>query len=143
MEQYRGLLEECPEQELKRDEVLIHAGQPNEFLYLLLSGRLRIHLKLTFDPIAILERGEVVGELSLIDGKLTSAYVVADTDCRLLVLDEQTIWSLVDASPTAQNLLITLARRLRHGNSQILTSQQLQHEYENYAVSDALTGVYN
>ena len=36
----------------------------------------------------------MVGELSLIDGQLTSAYVVAEADSRLLVLDDQTFWSL-------------------------------------------------
>ena len=67
--------------------MLIHAEKPNQFLYLLFSGRLRIHLKLELDSVAILEPGEVVGELSLIDRQLTSAYVVAEDDCSLLVLD--------------------------------------------------------
>lgn len=142
-EHYRGLLEECPTKELKQGEVLIQSGEPNQFLYLLVSGRLKIQLTLETDAIAVLEPGEVVGELSLIDGQLTSAYVVAETDSSLLVMDEQVMWSLVDASPIARNLLISLARRLRHSNSQILTGQHLQREYQSYAISDALTGVYN
>ena len=142
-EHYSGLLEECPIQELKQDEVLIRAGEANELLYLLVSGRLKIQLKLELDAIAFMEPGEVVGELSLIDGQLTSAYVVAEADSRLLVLDDQTFWPLVDASPIARNLLISLTRRLRHSDSQILTGQHLQQEYQSYAVSDALTGVYN
>ena len=86
-ESIRGLLEDCPIQQVKRGEVLIHAEKPNQFLYFLVSGRLSIHLKLDLDAIAILEPGEVVGELSLIDRQLTSAYVVAEDDCSLLVLD--------------------------------------------------------
>ncbi len=142
-EHYSGLLEECPTQKLKQGEVLIHVGEPNELLYLLVSGRLKIQLNLELDAIAFLEPGEVVGELSLIDGQLTSAYVVAEADSSLLVLDGQTMWSLLDASPIARNLLISLARRLRQGDSQILTSQYLQREYQTYAISDALTGVHN
>jgi len=62
LESIQDLLQDCLIQELKKGDVLISAGQPNHFLYLLLSGRLRIHLKeLTLDPIAILEPGEVVG----------------------------------------------------------------------------------
>ncbi len=142
-ESIRGLLENCPVQQLKRGEVLIHAERPNQFLYLLVSGRLRIHLKLELDPIAILEPGEVVGELSLIDRQLTSAYVVAQDDCKLLVLEEETLWSLVDASPIARNLLFILARRLRYADSVILSSQELQREYERYTFIDGLTGLYD
>ena len=113
-----GLLEDCPVRELKKDTVLIDAGQPNHFLYLLLSGRLRIHVqKLTLDPITILDPGEIVGELSLIDGQETSASVVAHEDCRLLELDEKIMWTLVENShAVARNLLFILSRRLRHGN---------------------------
>ncbi len=143
LESIRGLLEDCPVQQLKRGEVLIHAEKPNQSLYLLLSGRLRIHLKLDLDSIARLEPGEVVGELSLIDRQLTSAYVVAEDDCRLLVLDEETLWSLVDASPIARNLLFVLARRLRHADSLILSSQESQREYERYAFIDGLTSLYD
>ncbi|MDA2926150.1 GGDEF domain-containing protein [Acidobacteria bacterium AH-259-G07] len=143
LESVRGALEDCPVRRLKPEEVLIHAEQPNEFLYLLLSGRLRIHLKLALDPITVLEPGEVVGELSLIDRQLTSAYVVAEDECRVLVLDEETMWSLVDASPVARNLLFVLAGRLRHADSLISVSQQLQRRYQHYAITDALTGLYN
>jgi len=143
LESIRGLLEACPVQQVKRGEVLIHAEKPNQSLYLLVSGRLRIHLKLELDSIAILEPGEVVGELSLIDRELTSAYVVAEDDCSLLVLDEETLWSLVDASPIARNLLFILARRLRHADSLILSSQESQREYERYAFIDGLTRLYD
>lgn len=54
------------------------------------------------------------------------------------------MWSLVYSCPTvALNLLFVLAQRLRHGNSLILTGQQLEREYTHYAVIDALTGLYN
>ncbi|MFQ5929877.1 MAG: diguanylate cyclase [Acidobacteriota bacterium] len=144
LEAIQGLLKNCSVREVKQGDVVIHAGQPNRFLYLLLSGRLRVHLKLALDPIAVLEPGEVVGEISLIDGQLTTAYVVAHADCRLLVIDEKVMWSLVDSShAVARNLLFVIARRLRHGNTLIMSSQQLERDYERYAVVDALTGVYN
>lgn len=139
----RGLLEECPLRVLKPEEILLQAGERNESLYLLLSGRLRIHLQLDADPITILNPGDVVGELSLIDKQLTAAHVVADESCRLLVLDEETMWSLMDASPVARNLLFLLARRVRHGDDLLITSQQLQRQYEHYSTTDALTGLYN
>ena len=143
LESIRGPLEDCPVKQLKRGEVLIHAEKPNQVLYLLVSGRLRIHLKLELEAIAILEPGEVVGELSLIDRKLTTAYVVAEDDCSLLVLDEETLWSLVDASPIARNLLFILARRLRHADSLILSNQELQSKHERFSFIDGLTSLYD
>ena len=143
LESVQGILETCSVKCLKKGDVLINAGQPNHFLYMLLSGRLRIHLELELDPIVVLEQGEIVGELSLIDGQLTSAHVVADQECRLLVLGDKTLWSLVvSCHAVARNLLFVLAQRLRHGNSLILTAQQLK-PLESYAVIDVLTGLHN
>ena len=113
------LLQDCPIKEFTEGAVLIQAGQPNDFLYLILSGRLRIHLKdLTLAPIVMLEPGEVVGEMSVFDRQPASAYVVAQEDSRLLVLDRATIWSLIEIYPiVARNLLFVLAQRLRSGNA--------------------------
>ncbi|MDA2932815.1 GGDEF domain-containing protein [Acidobacteria bacterium AH-259-D05] len=139
-----GLLEGCSVRKLKGGEVLIYAGKPNETVYLLLSGRLRVHLKLTMDPIAILEPGEIVGEISVIDGQPTTANVVAGRESRVLVLDKATFWSLTDASSAvAHNLLYMFASRLRQGDSIISTGQEFQREYARYTVLDAVTGLYN
>jgi len=121
LEPILDLLENCPVRELKKGTVLIHAGKPNRFLYLVLSGRLRIHVEnLDLEPIAILEPGEIAGELSIIDSQVTSASAVAHEDCRLLELDEKTMWSLVeDSHAVARNLLFILSRRLRQGNALI------------------------
>ena len=143
LESIQGVLESCSVRYLKKGDILIHSGQRNHSLYLLLSGRLRIHLELSLNPIVILGPGELVGELSLIDGQLTSAYVVAGEECRLFAIDDKTMWSLVSSChAVARNLLFVLAQRLRHGNSVILTAQHLQ-PVEHYAVFDVLTGLYN
>jgi len=112
------VLEECPIEELKKDDVLISPGQPRRFIYLLLSGRLSVHLnKLMTDPISILEPGEVAGEMSVVDHQPASAYVVALEDCRVLVMNEKAIWALVDRYPiVARNLLFVLSQRVRRGN---------------------------
>ena len=144
LESVLGLLEDCPVKKLAAREVLIYAGKPNHSVYLLLSGRLRVHLKLTLDPIALLEPGEVVGEISVIDNQPTTANVVADKDCRLLVLDKTTFWSLIETSSgVASNLLYMFASRLRSGDSLIATGQELKREYARYTVLDAVTGLYN
>ena len=112
------VLEACPIEELKKDELLITPGQPRRFIYLLLSGRLSVHLnKLMTDPILILEPGEVAGEMSVVDHQPASAYVVAQEDCRVLVMNEKAIWALVDRYPiVARNLLFILSQHVRRGN---------------------------
>ena len=118
-----GLLQACAVQELKQGEVLVHGGQLSHSLFLVLAGRLCVQFKGPLDPIAVLEPGEVLGELSVIDGQISSAHVVADLDSRLLVLDEKTCWTLVEASHSiARNLLFVLTRRLRHGDTVIEAS---------------------
>ena len=112
------VLEECPVEELKKDDILISPGQPRRFIYLLLTGRLSVHLnKLMTDPIVILEPGEVAGEMSVVDHQPASAYVLAQEDSRVLVMDEKAIWALVDRYPiVARNLLYILSQHVCHGN---------------------------
>ncbi len=112
------VLEECPVEDLKKDDILISPGQPRRFIYLLLTGRLSVHLnKLMTDPIVILEPGEVAGEMSVVDHQPASAYVLAQEDSRVLVMDEKAIWALVDRYPiVARNLLYILSQHVRHGN---------------------------
>ena len=95
-EAIEDLLEACPRRELAEGEVLIRAGEVNQTLYLILSGRLRVHLDaLDNPPLAMLESGESVGELSVIDYKPASAWVVADSVTTLLAVDPERFWSLV------------------------------------------------
>ena len=132
---------------LEEGEVLMEVRESNRTLYLILSGRLTIQLQPELNPIAVLGPGDVVGELSYIDGQLTTAYAVAGVPTRVLALDEEIMTSLLDTSPeVARNLLFVLARRVRH-----LTHQELRREHAHYAVRqyaqdviiDTLTGLYN
>jgi CRP/FNR family cyclic AMP-dependent transcriptional regulator len=58
--------------------------------------------------------GDVVGELSLIDGKVRSASVVAETPLEALVLYRTTFKRLLDSTPQLYpRLLIGMAARIR------------------------------
>lgn len=139
------LLVHCPVRELQTEEALIRAGDVNSYLYLVLSGRLRVHLQSNDEhPVALVEAGESIGEISIIDQQPSSANVVADCPTRLLVLDEETLWTVVRSSHSvAVNLLQGLAQRLRYGNAVIQRIQELLREYEYDATIDPLTGLYN
>jgi len=140
-----GLLERCEVRTLDKGELLIKLGQPNRLMSMILSGRLSVHLEWPDgEPVAVLEAGETVGELSVMDASPASAYVVAAEPSRLLAIDEKAFWQLVDASHDfAINLLLMLAQRLRANNSTVSTNIKLSREYKKNAMIDGLTGLYN
>ena len=139
------LLETCDVRTLAAGDVLLNLGQSNRYMYMILSGRLSVHLEDTAsEPVAMLEAGETVGELSVMDDSPASAFVVAATASRLLVVDEPHFWNLVNASHDfAINLLLSLAKRLRANNSTVSSNIKLQREYKRNAMIDGLTGLYN
>ena len=139
------LLKACPIREINKNEQLIGTGEANHQLYLILSGRFRVHLPNDMsNPVAVLEPGQSIGEISIIDQQPASASVVADEDASLLVIDEKTYWKLVEESHSiAYNMLVVLAQRLRYGNSVINHIKELLNEYEYNATIDPLTSLYN
>lgn len=136
---------QCSElKELSPGELLIEKSQVNGRMYVLLEGRLSIHLQIDSDAIAVLERGDTAGDMSVVTGEPTSAYVRADTHCRLLGLEGELLWAMFERSVTlARNILQMYARRLLHLNMVITSAQQLQQEYRHHATTDPLTGLYN
>ena len=138
-------VEALPEMRLRAGELLLSPGRRNDRVFLLLEGRLRVHLdSLDEPPLLVLAPGECVGEMSIIEEAVTSAFVVAETDCHLLVVDQETLWALVNASHgVARNLLHILSRRVRFDNGVIVDGLASQRRWEHYATVDALTGLHN
>ncbi len=139
------LLRNCETASIEAGEPLIEAGRPNEKLYILLEGRLSVRLKSPdSQPLAYVEPGETVGELSLIDHQPTSASVMAETTSRVLVLDEPLVWMLTNTSHAVSgNLLFALVKRLRAGNDMVWESRERVEQYRFHATVDALTGLFN
>jgi diguanylate cyclase (GGDEF)-like protein len=82
--------------------------------------------------------------MSIIDGTLPSAMVVADSPCQVLVLDAKIVWALIDRSPVvARNLLHILSTRVRRNNLALVRSHAQQRIHERNALHDSLTGLYN
>ncbi|MBU1743395.1 MAG: GGDEF domain-containing protein [Proteobacteria bacterium] len=147
IESIQGILDACTFRSLTAGEVLITTGQQNRTVYFLLEGNVRIHLSsLQSEPTATLGPGESIGEMSVIDHQPTSAFVVAAEPVRLLAMDEELLWSLVQSSHAAAcNLLIGLSTRLRHADAVISQSNEMEMEVDcrHYGTVDALTGLHN
>jgi diguanylate cyclase (GGDEF)-like protein len=139
------LLSDCATRNMVKNETLIKSGEENNNVYLILSGSFNVHLTPeNSDPVTLLNPGQSIGEIAVIDHQPASAYVSAAEDSRVLVIDEEVMWSLIGSSHAiANNLLVVLSQRLRHGNSVINKIKGLLKEYEHNATVDALTSLYN
>ena len=140
-----GYLDQMAELRIPSDEILLQPGQWNHHVFLILEGQLQVHLEsLQTPPLVTLGAGECVGEMSTIQSDHASAYVVATQPSRLLVIERQTLWSLINNSHgVARNLLHILAGRVRSDNHKIVGAMESQREWKHNALVDALTGLHN
>ncbi len=139
------LLPRCDRRDLDTGELLLSPGNENEHVFVVLSGQLQVRVGSEDAPIlALMEVGSCVGEMSIIEGKEPSAYVVAAEPSHVLVIHKTLLWEMVDASHTfAKNLLLMLSERVRSHNDFIAASFGDLRKYERNATTDALTGLGN
>ncbi len=125
-EAVRGILERCPVCLIDADEILLSPKKESHSFYQLLDGKLTVHLHdVNSRPIATVQVGECVGELSVIDEKSATAYVKAVGQCRILEMRSDDLWELTHIDPrVAKNLLRIFSHRMR-GNTVALTDSQL------------------
>ncbi|HZP20713.1 MAG TPA: Crp/Fnr family transcriptional regulator [Bauldia sp.] len=107
---------------LATGEVLFNQGDDSDGLYLIVSGLVRIYI--TADDtreatINLLEDGEVIGEMALLDGLPRSAGAAALTDTRLIFIPREPFMALLDTAPKlSRQIILTLCERLRSANAQ-------------------------
>ena len=92
-------------------EVVIHAGDPGDAVYLVVSGRLRVTTERADGPSALSEigRGQIVGEMALIDDAPRNASVHAIRDSELLRLGADHFRSVIEEEP---GVLLAISRLL-------------------------------
>lgn len=138
-------LQDCRVMSVARGEALLVPGRPNEHLFIILGGELRVYPGGPQLPEhAVLQAGECVGEISLIDGKNVSATVIAAEPTEVLAIPHDLVWSLVDmADGLARNLLSILAGRMRHDNLALVINQSQSLEFERASSVDIVTALHN
>jgi CRP/FNR family cyclic AMP-dependent transcriptional regulator len=98
---------------------LAKEGEPGIACYVLLSGAASVRKK--GRKIANLGPGDVLGEMSLIDGLPRSATVQVTEDADVLELHRRDFISLIDQSPgLARKLLSSMSARLRDADARLL-----------------------
>lgn len=106
----------------------------NDYLVLVLEGQLRVVTSTGATGeevvISVVGRGEVLGEMGVIDGGARSATCTTLTDCKLAVLSRASLLQLIEVYPTAAARLALclskcLTERLREGNRRLRMLNQV------------------
>lgn len=141
----QDLLQSCNRRDIEAGELLISPEHKNENVFVVLSGSLNVHVGSPETPLlATMDVGACVGEMSIIEDRDPSAYVVGAEATHLLVIHQTVLWKMVDASHEfAKNLLVVLSERVRSHNRVIADSYGELKKYERHARTDALTGLAN
>ena len=78
------------QEQIEKGTILIHEGQPINALYIVLDGNLSVSVAAVGDrEISRIGKGEVLGEMSFIDGRLPSATVTALNSTLVLSIPKQ------------------------------------------------------
>ena len=144
-EEVQDLLQRCDRRDIGKGELLLAPGEKNEHVFIVLSGSLNVHVGSPDTPIlATMETGECVGEMSIIEDRDPSAFVIGAEPTHLLEIHQSVLWQMVNASHAfAKNLLIVLSERVRSHNQVIAESYGELRKFEHHARTDALTGLSN
>lgn len=139
------LLQRCDRRDLAAGELLLSPLEKNEHVFVVLSGGLNVHVGSPDAPVLVtMETGACVGEMSIIEDRDPSAFVIGAEDTHLLVIHQSILWSMVDASHAfAKNLLVVLSERVRSHNRVIAENFGELRKFERHATTDALTSLAN
>lgn len=126
-------------EQYQTDDIIIDIETPGHDVYLVLSGQLHVRtiLESNIDHeldlasgLAILESGNVFGELSIFDSEPRSAQVIAASDCELAKINGQKLIQFMNANPEQgysiiHDFFMNLSAELRQSNLRTQTILQL------------------
>jgi CRP-like cAMP-binding protein len=100
------------EKEFSANDVIFYEGDAADAMYIILEGEVDVqaHNESVFKA----GKGEILGEMALIDSGPRSACAIAVTDCKLGKVDKERFLDVVKRDPgISLQVMETLVRRLR------------------------------
>jgi CRP-like cAMP-binding protein len=117
----------CKVRSFNAGDYIVRQGEEGLGLFIITKGKVRVEKEISGGSaieIASHGPGEFIGEMSVLDGAVRTANVIAATDCECLVLLSWDFNSLMKSHPEiALEILPVLVRRFRETNEKLLTMQ--------------------
>lgn len=111
------------ERSFRKNEVIFHAQEPGNALFVIKRGRVKISMDDRSGKeiiLRILEAGDFFGEMSLLDGEPRSATVSSLEPCQALILSRDQFLQFIPRHPqVVLKMLTALSRRLRKADEKI------------------------
>jgi len=103
--------------QFNKNETILHEEDTNEFMYLILLGKVKV-VRTTEDGkeiiLAVHQSGEFFGEMSMIDGKTTPASVITTENSLVAIISKTDFYSILfTQNKVVTNLLKIFCSRLR------------------------------
>ncbi|HEY2497019.1 MAG TPA: DUF1003 domain-containing protein [Candidatus Angelobacter sp.] len=116
-EEREALSQMMDSRDFKEGETIFHYGDAGGEIFILRSGRVEIFIESTEGQKIVLaenEKGDVIGELSFLDGGARTSTALAQEDTQMLVMHRERLLEFIDKHPhAAMDLLTVVGRRLR------------------------------
>lgn len=144
LEQCAGLLAKCNSRIFKPGELLLYKDQENCSMYVIIDGHLGMHLHEDAPAVVTLNPGDTVGEMSVIGEQPVSAFVRAQTECKVLEIPEKLLWEFVSSDVNfARNLMKLFVKRMLDLNRLVYERMQEEERNNLRADKDEFTGMYS
>jgi len=131
----------CRVERVSKGQAIVEEGSLGDAMFVLMLGQVRVEKQTPADDrytVTFLshEKGDVFGELGLLDSDRRSATVTAESDCEVIVIERDRFLHFGDSNPAAglsitRRIASNLATRLRRANDDVVTLfAALVHEVE-------------
>lgn len=135
-EEIETIIEDCHVLNLEEGHYIFHEGDQGDEIFLILTGAASV--KKGDVTLVELRKGDLFGEMVLLDERTRTADIVASTYTDVLVLSYEVIFGIFKKNPKIFSLLMLnlcrlLAKRLKSSSDQIKKLNAMMSELEKNA----------